>query len=414
MNRTKVESSETEDQIIETSAGLRDYLQACARQALRSVIDEEVAALCGPRHHPDDDAKFRRAGSAPSYVMVNGKHEPMERPRVRLRSEGSSGKGAEVQLKSWKLAQGQDEWEAAMMRAVLCSVSTRDVPSLRESEVARESRSSISRLWQRKSAELVKQQQESDLSGIDLVILMLDAVVLSGGMVATTALGIDAEGRKHLLGFRIGSSENQQVCEDLLGALSRRGLKAPAGRHLLAVLDGSLALKNAVLAHYPHVRIQRCLVHKERNLRGYLSRQHWAELAGLFKRLRRSEGSDAAKEAVDDIERFLANKNTQARSSLEEAGSELLTLLRLDVSNDLNITLLSTNCIENVFRNLRRHIGRVSRWRENTTQGDRWMASGLILAAKGFHRIKGYGKLNELIEALEIKIDTEEELKEVA
>jgi putative transposase len=234
--------------------------------------------------------------------MVNGKHEKMERPRVRLRAEGSSGKGAEVQLKSWKLAQSQDEWEDAMMRAVLCSVSTRDVPSLRESEVARESRSSISRLWQRKSADLVKQQQESDLSGIDLVILMLDAVVLSGGMVATTALGIDADGRKHVLGFRIGSSESQQVCEDLLGALSRRGLKAPAGRHLLAVLDGSLALKNAVLAHYPHVRIQRCLVHKERNIRAYLSKQHWAELAALFQRLRRSEGPDAGKEAVDDIE----------------------------------------------------------------------------------------------------------------
>jgi putative transposase len=412
MNKTTVDQSEIEDQIIETSESLRDYLRACTRQALRSVIDEEVAQLCGPRHRPDDSAECRRSGSAPSYVMVNGGHEPMERPRVRLRTE--NGKGAEVQLKSWKLAQSQDEWEEAMMRAVLCGVSTRDVPSLRESEVARESRSSISRLWQRKSAELVKQQQESDLSEIDLVILMLDAVVLSGGMVATTALGIDADGRKHVLGFRIGSSENQQVCEDLLGALSRRGLKTRIGRHLLAVLDGSLALKNAVLAHYPHVRIQRCLVHKERNLRGYLSKQHWAELAGLFQRLRRSEGPDAAKEAVDDIERFLANKNTQARASFEEAGSELLTLLRLDVSNDLNISLLSTNCIENVFKNLRRHIGRVSRWRENTSQGDRWMASGLILAAQGFHRIKGYGKLKELIKALEIKIEAEEELKEVA
>jgi transposase-like protein len=209
---------------------------------------------------PDDSASCRRAGSAPSYSMVNGLHESMERPRVRLRTE--NGKEAEVQLKSWKLAQSQDDWKEAMMRAVLCGVSTRDVPSLRESEVAHESRSSISRLWQRKSVELVKQQQESDLSGIDLVVLMLDAVVLSGGMVATTALGFDADGRKHVLGFRIGSSENQQVCEHLLGALSRRGLKAPVGRHLLAVLDGSLALKNTVLAHYSKVKIQCCLVHK--------------------------------------------------------------------------------------------------------------------------------------------------------
>lgn len=413
MNRTKEYEAETEDQIIESSQSLRDYLRACTRQALRSVIDEEVAQLCGPRHKPDENAACRRAGSAPSYVMVNGKHEPMERPRVRMRSQSEGNKGAEVQLKSWKLAQSQDEWEDAMMRAVLCGVSTRDIPSLRESEVARESRSSISRMWQRKSAELVQQQQESDLSGIDMVILMLDAVVLSGGMVATTALGIDVEGRKHVLGFRIGSSENQQVCEDLLGALSRRGLKAPTERHLLAVLDGSLALKNAVLAHYPKVKIQRCLVHKERNLRGYLSKQHWVELARLFQRLRRSEGAEDAKTAVEAIERFLSNKNAQARASFEEAGSELLTLLRLGVSNELNISLLSTNCIENVFKNLRRHIGRVSRWREDTTQGERWMASGLILAAQGFQRIKGYRKLNELVEALEIKIEVEE-LQEIA
>jgi len=59
------------------------------------------------------------------------------------------------------------------------------------------------------------------------------------------------------------------------------------------------------------------------------------------------------------------------------------------VSNDLSISWLSKNGIENIFKNLRRHIGRVNRWRENTTQGDRWMASGLLLAAKGFHRIKG-------------------------
>jgi hypothetical protein len=48
MNKTTVDQSETEDQIIETSESLRDYLRACTRQALRSVIDEEVAQLCGP------------------------------------------------------------------------------------------------------------------------------------------------------------------------------------------------------------------------------------------------------------------------------------------------------------------------------------------------------------------------------
>lgn len=287
-----------------------------------------------------------------------------------------------------------------MMRATLCGVSTRSISSLREREVARESRSSISRLWQEKSAALVEQLQDSDLSGFDLVILMLDAVVLTDGLVATVALGINEDGQKRVLGFRVGHSENQQVCEDLLGSLSRRGLRVAEGRRLLAVLDGSLALKNALLSHYPKTLLQRCLVHKERNLQGYLSKRHWPGLARLFARLRKSQGAEAAKEAVDAIEQFLADKNAQARHSLEEAGSELLTLARLGVSNELSVSLLSTNCIENVFKNLRRHIGRVSRWRENTDQADRWLTSGFILASQGFHRIKGHKKLPQLIEAL--------------
>jgi putative transposase len=155
--------------------------------------------------------------------------------------------------------------------AVLCGVSTRDCKRLRAEELAGESRSSVSRLWQRKSAELVERMQQSDLSGIDLVVLMLDAVVLSKRAVATVALGIDASGTKHVLGFRVGSSENQEVCRDLLGNLSRRGLRVPPDRYLLAVLDGSRALENALLEVFPKTLIQRCLVHKERNLKGYLS-----------------------------------------------------------------------------------------------------------------------------------------------
>jgi putative transposase len=393
-----------QDQSLDSAQALRDYLQLSVRQALRSVIEQEVSALCGERHRPDGDSVYYRAGSAQSFVMAHGQHEPMERPRVRQR--GADGCSEEVTLTSWKLAQSQDAWEESMMRATLCGVSTRSISSLREREVARESRSSISRLWQEKSAALVEQLQDSDLSGFDLVILMLDAVVLTDGLVATVALGINEDGQKRVLAFRGGHSENQQVCEDLLGSLSRRGLTVAEGRRLLAVLDDSLALKNALLSHYPNTLLQRCLVHKERNLQGYLSKRHWGELARLFARLRKSQGAEAAKEAVDAIEQFLADKNVQARHRLEELGSELLTLARLGVSNELSVSLLSTNYIENVFKNLRRHLGRVSRWRENTDQADRWLASGIILASQGFHRIKGHKKLPQLIEALELKART--------
>ena len=404
MNKVTAPAQSGQDQFLDSAQSLRDYLQSSVRQALRSVIEQEVSALCGERHRPDGDSTYYRAGSAQSFVMAHGQHESMERPRVRKREVDGASK--EVSLTSWKLAQSQDAWEESMMRATLCGVSTRSIASLRETEAAKESHSSISRLWQEKSAALVEELQDCDLSDFNIVIMMLDAVVLSDGLVATVSLGINEDGQKRVLGFRVGHSENQQVCEDLLGSLSRRGLKVSSGRRLLAVLDGSLALKNALLSRYPNTLIQRCLVHKERNLQGYLSKRHWAELARLFARLRKSQGAEAGKEAVDAIELFLADKNDQARNSLEEAGSELLTLARLEVSNELSVSLLSTNCIENVFKNLRRHIGRVSRWRKHTDQADRWLASGFILASQGFHRIKGHKKLPQLIEALELKVST--------
>jgi len=377
----------------------RDYLHAQVRRAIAEIVEQEVRELCGTRHSPDG-GEHRRAGSAPSYVITEAGREPMQRPRVR---RGHRDGAEEVSLESWKMAQSPGQWEAAMTRAVLCGVSTRDVGALRENEVRGESDSSVSRLWQRKSAELVEEVQQADLSELDLLVLMLDAVVLSDGLVATVALGIDAGGAKHVPGFRVGSTENAEVCRDLLGNLSRRGLKAPRGRCLLAVLDGSDALRSALLEVYPNTLVQRCLVHKERNLRGYLPKRHWAELARLFKRLRRCQGSEQAKEAAEAIEAFLGDKNQQARDSWAEPGEEALTLMRLNIPNALNKSLLSTNCIENAFKNLRRHIGKVCRWREETDQAERWLASGLILVSKGFRRIAGHQNLPELVRALEGK-----------
>lgn len=386
--------------IIDSTESLREHLRGSVRQALMEIFEEEIRSLCGERYHPQG-SDYKRAGTAPSYVITDARREAMERPRVRRRT--SDGKTEEVTLKSWKIAQSADEWEAAMMRAILCGVSTRSCKRLRRDEMAGESRSSISRLWQRKAAELVEAMQQRDLCGLDLVALMLDGVVLCKGAVATVALGIDTTGAKHVLGFRVGSSENQQVCCDLLGSLSRRGLRTPKGRYWLAVLDGSKALEKALLEVFPRTLIQRCLVHKERNLKGYLSCRHWSELNRLFNRLRQSQGAEAAREALDQIDAFLRDKNHQARDSLEEARGQLLTLLELDVPNTLNRSLLSTNCIENLFKNLRRHIGKVCRWREETDQADRWLASGLTLAAEGFRKIWANQELPLLIKALEHK-----------
>ena len=377
---------------------MKNRFRAAVRDALYEVVESELRRLCGPLHHPDAESEYRRAGSAASAVILEGRREALKRPRVRRRA---GEREVEVELESWKAAQDPAQWEEATMRAILCGVSTRDMGSLSADKARGLSKSAVSRLWQQKATVLVEQMQQSDLSDFDLLVLMIDAVVLAKGVVATVALGIDTSGRKQILGYRVGGSENCEVCADLLSNLSARGLKKPLERRLLAVLDGSDALRSALLSHYPDTLVQRCLVHKQRNLLGYLSKRHWGELNRLFALLRKAQGGEQAEEVATSIRAFLKDKNAQARKSFEEAGEDLLQLFHLEVPNTLHRSLLSTNCIENAFKNLRRHLGRVCRWREHTDQADRWMASGLQLAQKGFRRIVGCKDLHRLAEALE-------------
>ena len=94
------------------------------------------------------------------------------------------------------------------------------------------------------------------------------------------------------------------------------------------------------------------------------------------------------------------DKNAAALDSLREAGEELIALHRLNVPSTLHVSLLSTNLIENSFRNTRRKLGRVTRFRAETDQASRWLAAALLDVEKGFRRLMGYRDLPRLAEAL--------------
>jgi putative transposase len=261
------------------------------------------------------------------------------------------------------------------------------------------SKSSVSRLWAKAGAKLVDELRTRDIASQTWLALMLDGIVLSKDQTAVVALGITSDGKKHILDFELGSSENYEICRDLVGRLVARDF-APEGK-LLAVLDGSAALKKGVFQFFPDAIIQRCLIHKERNIQGRLSRRHWAENVRLFKRLREAQGEQAAREVLAELENFLASKNAAALASLQEAGDELIALHMLEVPSTLNRSLLSTNIIENSFRNTRRKIGRVTRFRAETDQAARWLAYALFTAEKGFNRIAGWKDLGHLVAALQ-------------
>ena len=142
-------------------------------------------------------------------------------------------------------------------------------------------------------------------------------------------------------------------------------------------------------------------MHKERNLHSYLPRRHHAELSRLFRRLRRAQGAEAAKEAYREVHRFLAKHNAAAVESLEEGGEQLIALQMLGVPATLHRTLLSTNAIENAMLNIRRRMSKVNRWQAKTDMAERYLASGILYAETTFRRIVGCQELPKLIEGLD-------------
>lgn len=372
----------------------RTHLRGCVLEMISEVMAHEVSELCGPRHQPSDSDCYR-SGSSSGRVIVDREREEISRPRVRRRDEDGS---SEVTLETYQAARCPQQLHRSIVSALAAGVSTREVSQVQPNSPG-VSKSNVSRLWQSVGHKFVDALRGQDLAEKDWAILMLDGIRLSRDQLAVVAIGITADGHKHVLDFDLGGSENMGVCRALMRRLHKRGFHCK--RRLLAVLDGSDALRTAVKEFFSDAVIQRCLVHKERNIRAKLSKRHWGELARLFKRLREVQGRQAGEEVVAELVAFLKPLNAEALRSLHEAGEELIALHRLNASSTLHRNLLSTNAIENSFRNTRRKLGRVTRFRAETDQATRWLAFALTEVEKGFKRISGYRELPQLIKALE-------------
>jgi putative transposase len=388
---------QTLGQVSTDSAGevFRQHLRGAVLHMISDVMAHEVSELCGAKHKPSDSDCYRN-GTANGRVIVEGQREEIVRLRVRQRKQ--DGGTTEVPLETYQAANCPEQLHESIIAALVAGVSTREVSQVQPGSPG-VSKSNVSRLWQSVGHQFVDELRSKDLAEEDWAILMLDGIRLSKDLLAVVAIGFTADGYKHVLDFELGSTENAEVCRGLMRRLIKRGFHCQ--RRLFAVLDGSDPLRTSVIACFPDAVIQRCLVHKERNIKAKLSKRHWGELARLFTRLREVQGKAAAEEVVGELEAFLTPLNAEALKSLHEAGDDLIALHTLDAPSTLHRNLLSTNAIENSFRNTRRKIGRVTRFRAETDQATRWLAYALLEVEKGFNRISGYRDLPYLIAALE-------------
>jgi putative transposase len=368
---------------------------------LAEMLEHDTARLCGPRHARGPGRTGHRWGRTSGQIGFHGGTVAIERPRVRRRDGGS-----EMALPSWEAAVAEDWLGRWALNLMVINVSTRtfgravrlpegDVPAPRGDG---RSKSAVSRRFVALSATRLTEWMASDLSTLELLAIQIDGLHVTEDLVLVAAVGIDADGAKHPLGVIEGATENAATVQALLDNLVGRGLDPTVCR--LFIVDGAKALTKAIRNTFGrHTPIQRCQVHKARNI---LDRLPKHLQAGVRKALRQAwELNDATKaqHLIETLARRLERDAPGVAASLLEGLDEILTVIRLGLPADLRRSLACTNIVENMMGTIRRVCRNVKRWRD-AHMAVRWTAAAMLEAVKGFRRLKACKQLPALRAAL--------------
>jgi putative transposase len=379
--------------------GLLALAVGAGLQVMQTLMAADVTTLAGPMGKHDQGRTAVRHGRERGSVTLGGRRVPVTRPRVRA----ADGTG-ELPIASYELFSSTEILGKLAMEKMLAGLSTRRYPvglepvgqKVTETSSAT-SKSAVSRRFVAMTEAALAELLAAELSGLDLVALMIDGVHFAESC-CVVALGIGIDGVKHPLALVEGSTENATLVTDLLVGLRERGLDVT--RPMLVGLDGSKALRKAVLDVLDHPVIQRCQLHKIRNVKDRLPQRLRSTVGRRMTDAYHAGSALEAEAALLALATELDRTHPSAAASLREGLDETLTVLRLAVPPTLARTLRSTNCIESMISVCREHAGNVKRWRDGQ-MALRWCAAGMVEAGKQFRRVNGHLHLPTLRAALE-------------
>ena len=246
------------------------------------------------------------------------------------------------------------------------------------------SRSSVSRSFVESSARELQRLAERRFDEINLLIIYIDGRVF-GEHHLIAAVGVDAEGRKHVLGLVEGASENTASATSLLEDLVERGVDP--SRKYLFVIDGSKSLRKAIDSVFGAKNpVQRCRNHKLKNVCDKLPEELASQVRSVMKaawRLPWREGVARLRKQAEWLEAYYPD----AARSLLEGPEEMFTINRLELSPSLRRCLGTTNLIESPHSGVRMRTRRVSRW-QGGSMVLRWAASAFLATDRNFRRIQ--------------------------
>ena len=387
----------------ELAGTMREGLLALAvgagLQVMQALMDESVTALAGPRGRHDPDRTAVRHGDEAGSVTLGGRRVAVRRPRVR-----TADRAAEVAVPAYELFNSTELLGELALEKMMAKLSTRryaaglePVGSTVTEAASSTSRSAVSRRFVAMTERALDEMMCSDLSTLELVALLIDGVHFANHL-CVVALGISIDGTKIPLAVVEGDTENVTVVKDLLVNLRERGLDMT--RPILCVLDGAKALAAGVNAVFDRPLIQRCQLHKIRNVQAKLPKALASTVATKMRAAYHDRDALQAEATLEALARSLDKAHPGAAGSLREGLAETLTVNRLGMPPTLARSLRSTNPIESMIEICRDHASNVKRWQDGT-MALRWCAAGMREAAKQFRRVNGHLHLTALRVALD-------------
>jgi len=388
--------------LFDVAGAIEQTASEAGLRMMKALIDEEVEQITGDRYRHQPQRQAIRWGKEDGHVIFAGRKVAIDKPRVR-----SKNGTEELSLRRWDAFAHPRRMEQAVQNKILRRVSCRDYSGAIDDmcDGYGIDKSSVSRKWQAASAKQLSQLMERRLNEMDICVILLDGKEF-GETTIITALGIDMAGKKHILGLWPGATENSDVCGSLLDDMIQRGLSVKV--QYLFVIDGSKALKKAITDRFgTSALIQRCRIHKQRNIRSYLPKKHHRLLAMKLKAaFSMTDHAEALKE-LRKVHDWLVSISDAAAGSLDEGFEELLTVNKLKLPVSLRKLLGSTNMIESCYSVAGDLCRNVKRWR-GEGMAKRWAGAMLLETEKRFYRIRGHREMPMLAVILKRNVDTKE------
>ena len=381
------------EMLVATQWHIEQLAGAAGMKIIQHIIKDDVQQLAGEQRYARDGKEGQLWGRQPGWVAFAGRKVAVDKPRIR-----SKETGREMKLPNYEHLQQETRLDQAMIDQIALGLSSRNYEHSIEAlcEGYGIKKSSVSRHFITASRRELEELLDRKLSDLQIGAVFLDGVH-RGGQCVIVALGVARDGRKHCLGLWQGATENGAICESLLQDLIDRGLD-PKQRRLF-IVDGAKALSSVIRKKFPGSEIQRCQLHKRRNVTEHLPEIHQADVERRLKAAYAMSSYKDAKAALHRVMDHLERLNPSAARSLAEGLEETLTLHRLNVADALRISLKSTNIIESSLSRVDEISGRVKRWRG----GDhlqRWTAKALLIVEKKFRKVKGHQSMATLMDSL--------------